>query len=91
LEGVGHYVAPAPIVGDDALGIGDAGSGVAALQAGLGAYGYDIDPTGRYDEATANVVAAFQRHFRPRGIDGRADASTRATLENLLNALNGSA
>ena len=91
LEGVGHYVAPAPIVGDEALGIGDAGAAVAALQAGLRAYGYDIEPTGRYDEATANVVAAFQRHFRPRRIDGRADASTRATLENLLNALNRSA
>ena len=90
-EGVGHYVAPAPIVGDEALGIGDAGAAVAALQAGLRAYGYDIEPTGRYDEATANVVTAFQRHFRPRRIDGRADASTRATLENLLNALNRSA
>jgi N-acetyl-anhydromuramyl-L-alanine amidase AmpD len=90
-EDVGHYVAPAPIVGDEALGIGDAGAAVAALQAGLRAYGYDIEPTGCYDEATANVVSAFQRHFRPRRIDGRADASTRATLENLLNALNGSA
>ena len=88
LEGVGLYVAPAPILGDEALEIGDAGAPIAALQAELRAYGYDIEPTGRYDEATANVVTAFQRHFRPRRIDGRADASTRETLENLLNALN---
>jgi N-acetyl-anhydromuramyl-L-alanine amidase AmpD len=86
-EGVGHYLAPAPILGDAAPEIEDDVAAVAALQAGLGAYGYDIKSTGRYDEATANVVAAFQRHFRPRKIDGRADASTRATLHNLLNAL----
>ena len=78
-EDVGHYVAPAPIVGDE------------ALQAMLALYGYGIELTGVYDAPTRAVVAAFQRHFRPRRIDGRADASTRATLENLLNALNGSA
>jgi N-acetylmuramoyl-L-alanine amidase len=37
------------------------------------------------------VAAAFQRHFRPQRIDGRADASTRATLEGLLGALGKSA
>jgi N-acetyl-anhydromuramyl-L-alanine amidase AmpD len=87
-RGVGHYVAPAAITGDAALAIGDAGPVVRTLQEGLRAYGYDIEPSGRYDEATVNVVAAFQRHFRPRKIDGRADVSTRATLEGLLGALN---
>ncbi len=90
-EGVGHYVAPTPLVGAEGLGIGDAGAAVAELQQALRTYGYDIAPTGRYDEATANVVAAFQRHFRPQRIDGRADASTLATLENLLGALTKSA
>jgi N-acetyl-anhydromuramyl-L-alanine amidase AmpD len=87
LEGVGHYVAPARLGAEEGLTIGDAGAEVAALQEALRAYGYDIAPTGRYDEATANVVAAFQRHFRPQRIDGRADASTRATLEGLLGGL----
>ena len=32
------------------------------------------------------VVEAFQRHFRPARIDGRADASTRDTLDRLLVA-----
>ena len=91
VQGVGHYVAPAPIVGDEALSVGDAGAAVTALQQRLRAYGYNIEPTGRYDEATANVAAAFQRHFRPQRIDGRADASPRATLEGLLGALGKSA
>jgi N-acetylmuramoyl-L-alanine amidase len=32
------------------------------------------------------VVEAFQRHFRPVRIDGRADLSTRETLKRLLVA-----
>jgi len=32
------------------------------------------------------VVEAFQRHFRPARIDGRADISTRETLARLLAA-----
>jgi len=34
--------------------------------------------------ATREVVAAFQRHFRPERIDGVFDASTRSTLQELL-------
>ena len=58
LEGVGHYVAPAPICGGEALGIGDAGPRSPAAS-GARAYGYDIEPTGRYDEATADVWQPF--------------------------------
>jgi len=32
------------------------------------------------------VVEAFQRHFRPTRVDGRADLSTRDTLSRLLEA-----
>jgi N-acetylmuramoyl-L-alanine amidase len=53
----------------------------------LSLYGYGIDITGRYDEATGVVVAAFQRHFRPRRVDGLADRSTVDTLRCLLQAL----
>jgi len=35
------------------------------------------------------VVEAFQRHFRPARIDGRADKSTIATLDRLLAARRG--
>jgi N-acetylmuramoyl-L-alanine amidase len=50
-------------------------------------YGYDINETGTYDDLTMAVVQAFQRHFRPARIDGMADASTRATLVQLLESL----
>ena len=42
--------------------------------------------SGDYDEATKDVVTAFQRHFRPAQIDGMADTSTRETLRKLLEA-----
>jgi N-acetylmuramoyl-L-alanine amidase len=43
-------------------------------------------PTGVYDVATAQVVIAFQRHFRIERIDGRADLSTLRTLDALIAA-----
>lgn len=85
--GVGHWCEPAEIGGDDGLGAGDRGSDVKAMQQGLAAYGYDIAPTGVYDGRTTAVVAAFQRHFRPGLVNGRADASTVATLKRLLRSL----
>jgi len=33
------------------------------------------------------VVAAFQRHFRPTRVDGVADRSTFTTLHSLLSSL----
>ncbi len=83
-EGVGHYVAPASILGDEGLGPGNSGEKVRRLQDQLARYGYAIAQTSNFDDDTAKVVAAFQRHFRPEKIDGRADVSTLATLENLL-------
>ena len=54
------------------------------LQAGLHRFGYEPRPSGKYDEETATVVAAFQRHWRPEKIDGVADGETRARLMGLL-------
>ena len=51
----------------------------------LALYGYGIDITGRFDRQTETVVAAFQRHFRPRRVDGIADGSTMRTLRRLLS------
>jgi N-acetylmuramoyl-L-alanine amidase len=69
---------------DDALGPGDAGPAVAALQAALRQYGYACPDSGHFDEATAPVVVAFQRHYRPRRVDGRFDAACRRRLAWLL-------
>jgi N-acetylmuramoyl-L-alanine amidase len=85
-QGVGHYVEPARIVGGAALATGASGADVRNLQEALADYGYKIDITGDYDGASAEAVAAFQRHFRPALVDGRADASTIATLRALVGA-----
>jgi N-acetylmuramoyl-L-alanine amidase len=86
-EGVGHWVEPAPISDGKSYRLSDSGEPVEALQAMLALYGYGIDVTGAFDQRTADVVAAFQRHFRPARVDGVADHSTLETLRNLLEAL----
>lgn len=83
-EGIGHYVDPQPPRAGRVLGPGDMGAAVEGLQDRLARYGYGLQVTGTYDTATEKVVAAFQRHFRPCLIDGRADGSTRDTLARLL-------
>jgi N-acetylmuramoyl-L-alanine amidase len=84
--GIGHLVAPAPPSGGPALARGDRGEAVSMLQSMLARYGYAAPLTGEYDAATEAVVAAFQRHFRRARVDGVADASTLATLRDLLAA-----
>ena len=86
-EGIGHFVAPAPIGGGRFVQMGDAGPPVKALQTMLRLYGYDLPDAGVYDAQTRAVVTAFQRHFRPERVDGIADASTIDTLHRLLRAL----
>jgi len=84
-SGVGHWVRPAQITkGAVMLALGDRGEAVMTLQHALSRYGYGVTVNGNYDSATYDVVAAFQRHFRPERIDGIADESTRATLHELL-------
>jgi N-acetylmuramoyl-L-alanine amidase len=81
--GHGLWAEPAPAPGA-ALGEGDEGPGVFALQAGLTRLGYDSAPSGRYDSMTATIVRAFQRHWRQDRVDGLADGETRARLIALL-------
>jgi N-acetylmuramoyl-L-alanine amidase len=84
-SGVGHWVRPAPLDLDGAsITPGEHSELVMRLQRALRGYGYGIEETGSYDEATRAVVAAFQRHFRPARVDGLADASTMLTLRALL-------
>jgi N-acetylmuramoyl-L-alanine amidase len=84
--GVGAWVPASPIRCGAALALGDRSLEVFELQAALRDYGYGIEATGVYDELTEAVVVAFQRHFRPSCVDGRADPSTSETLRALLVA-----
>lgn len=86
-SGVGHWVQPAPIVRGDALQLGAISDSVSNMQAAFRRYGYNIPTNGKFDGPTMEVVAAFQRHFRPERIDGIADRSTMATLHALLESL----
>jgi N-acetylmuramoyl-L-alanine amidase len=86
-SGVGHWVQPAPIVRGETLKLGSINDEVRDLQQALAKYGYGVPVSGRYDGATMEVVAAFQRHFRPARVDGVADHSTLATLHSLLESL----
>ena len=56
--------------------LGDAGMTVEGFQRDLAAIGYKIAVTGTYDEATAAVVRAFQRRWRPERITGEGDTAT---------------
>ena len=49
-------------------------------------FGYGVQITGVYDAQTKAVVEAFQRHWRRSRVDGIADASTIATLRDLIAA-----
>jgi N-acetylmuramoyl-L-alanine amidase len=84
-DGHGLWLEPQPAPGVP-LGVGDEGTGVFALQAGLTRMGYDSAPSGQYDAHTETIVRAFQRHWRPEGVDGIADGETRARLVHLLRA-----
>jgi N-acetylmuramoyl-L-alanine amidase len=81
--GIGDWAPPAPKRRRTITAASDADT-IAAWQRDLARYGYDAPATGIYDEHTAAVVRAFQRHFRPTRVDGVADAGTQAMLEGLL-------
>jgi N-acetylmuramoyl-L-alanine amidase len=57
------------------------------LQAALERFGYPP----AVDHAPADIVAAFQRHFRPGRVDGVADPETCALLADLLDQVGAAA
>ncbi|MBU6371300.1 MAG: N-acetylmuramoyl-L-alanine amidase [Alphaproteobacteria bacterium] len=59
------------------------GDVVVAVQEALCAFGYGAPVTGEVDAATQAVLAAFQRRFRTRRIDGRLDEETAAILADV--------
>ncbi|MEM7397920.1 MAG: N-acetylmuramoyl-L-alanine amidase [Pseudomonadota bacterium] len=84
--GVGLWTVPVPVGDDAGLGLGDESAAVAELQQDLADLGYGLEATSTYGRGTEIVVEAFQRHFRPERINGRADRSTCETLKKLLLA-----
>ena len=83
-HGLGLWVPAAPIEGDRGLGLGDKGETVLAMQTQLVKLGFGLDRNGVFDTSTEIIVKAFQRHWRQRKVDGRADRSTLLTLQRLL-------
>ncbi len=84
--GVGLWPGERPVAGEMGLrlGRGDAGRAVSEVQQALAEFGYGVPRHGAYDEATSEVVAAFQRHFRPGRIDGVTDPETAQLLFRVL-------
>jgi N-acetylmuramoyl-L-alanine amidase len=87
-HGVGLWVEPLPVRPGPKLKAGDRGEAVSDLQRELARFGYGLSLTGYYDDATRQVVTAFQRHFRSALVDGVADVSTIGTLQALLEQRN---
>lgn len=86
-NGVGRVVEQNPGLGATTVSLDDAGAKVASLQRDLAAYGYGVEQTGVFDAQTVQAVEAFQRHFRPAKVDGRADGETRVALARLVATL----
>jgi N-acetylmuramoyl-L-alanine amidase len=84
--GIGIWVEPTAIVPGPELDPGDHSEIVSRLQSEFREFGYGLSATGTYDQATREVVIAFQRHFRPARVDGIVDYSTYETLKRLLAA-----
>lgn len=53
------------------------------IQTALKDFGYDLNPTGVYDDATKKTIETFQYHFRPQNYSGMMDAETWAILQAL--------
>lgn len=89
-HGVGLWPFEKPAIGlgeGPVLALGDEGEPVAAIQKLLHEYGYEVGINGLMDQATVNVVAAFQRHFRPARVDARIDPETAERLVELTEAV----
>lgn len=53
------------------------------VQSQLQKFGYGLDLTGKWDDATKKTIEAFQYHFRPQNYDGIMDAETFSILQAL--------
>jgi N-acetylmuramoyl-L-alanine amidase len=64
----------------------DVGPAIARAQNRLNFIGYGLERTGIIDEATVQVLIAFQRHFRPSCVDGLLDGNTMGLIEAVASA-----
>jgi N-acetylmuramoyl-L-alanine amidase len=71
----------------DAIDAGDDVADVLQVRRALVTIGYDVAHDGPMDGALATVLTAFQRHWRPEEINGRADSGTRERLGGVMAAL----
>ncbi|WP_333795097.1 N-acetylmuramoyl-L-alanine amidase [Hyphomicrobium sp.] len=86
-QGVGHWVAPAPLdEGDEGWPPGTERPEILHARAALAAYGYGVETEGGLDAHLQTAVRAFQLHFRQARCDGRLDSSTLDTLSRLTAA-----
>lgn len=53
------------------------------IQTALQKFGYGLESSGKWDDATRKTIEAFQYHFRPQNYDGVMDAETWAILQAL--------
>ncbi|WP_080778334.1 N-acetylmuramoyl-L-alanine amidase [Chryseobacterium phocaeense] len=53
------------------------------VQTALQKFGYYMDLSGKWDDATKRTIEALQYHFRPQNYDGIMDAETWAILQSL--------
>ncbi len=86
-NGVGLFPRGVPDLGTG-LPLRDAGA-LRGVRAALAAIGYDVAPEGALDPALATVLRAFQRHWRPEGVTGQADAGTVARLGAVVQLIAG--
>ena len=82
-QGIGRWYDPAlaQTYTNQFLATGLPGTGW--VQNELRRVGYDAPDTGVLDQATRNVIAAFQMHYRPQRYDGYPDAETLGILRAL--------
>ena len=86
-NGIGHWIDEPENLRGGFLQRGDNGEPVAALQAMLALYGYGVDITGDFDQKTYDCIYAFHQHFRQSKVDGIADGSTLAVLNELIRSI----
>ena len=84
--GIGLWPTDVRPLAAQTLGPGDVGEAVSALQVELARFGFGAVNTGHYDAATAEIITAFQRHWRPARVSGIADAQTQDLLAALSAA-----
>lgn len=87
LKGVGRFIDPGsvePVTGADVVP-GDEGWQVREFQINLKAFGYKVEATGAFDEASVIATLAFQRHFRPEAMNGLGDIHCQELLRTYLN------